>query len=57
MHVKRKVLVVLLNGKKLEITCDASTITFADVFQVSKAHFQVAWLYGIVWFFLMEKSQ
>ncbi|XP_073991435.1 uncharacterized protein isoform X3 [Rhodnius prolixus] len=31
---KRKVLVVLLNGQKLEITCDTSTTTFADIFQI-----------------------
>ncbi|KAF6212873.1 hypothetical protein GE061_010583 [Apolygus lucorum] len=34
LHIKRRVLVVLLNGQKLEVTCDASTVTFADVFQV-----------------------
>ncbi|BES92232.1 FERM C-terminal Hypothetical protein-like domain [Nesidiocoris tenuis] len=34
VHTKRKVLVVLLNGKKLEITCDTASVTFGDVFQV-----------------------
>ncbi|XP_024085663.1 tyrosine-protein phosphatase non-receptor type 13-like [Cimex lectularius] len=31
---KRKVLVVLLNGQILEITCDPSKTTFADIFQI-----------------------
>nr|XP_014285407.2 tyrosine-protein phosphatase non-receptor type 13-like [Halyomorpha halys] len=34
VSVRRRVLVVLLNGQKIEITCDPSCTTVSDIFQV-----------------------
>ncbi|KAK9505417.1 hypothetical protein O3M35_009481 [Rhynocoris fuscipes] len=31
---KKKVLVILLNGQKLEISCDSSSTTFSEIFQI-----------------------